>query len=365
MLKIKWLLVLFCCAILVSNATIAQACTGVKTQATDGAVAFARTLEFGTPLKSDILFVPRGQDWVSPAPDGNDGMTWQNKYAFLGPNAFGEKMFVDGINEKELYLGGFWFPGIASFPKATDNDAANIIAPQAFGAFILGTCATLDEVRKAISKIQLVGVTFKKMGMILPMHWIIMDKTGKSIVVEPINGKIVVADNPVNVFTNSPPFAWHLQNLSNYANLTSRNSAPTTIRDYNVAPIGQGSGMVGLPGDFTPPSRFVRMALLSNSVESIATADEAVNQAFLLINNISIVKGVAVDIKPDDSVSADYTQWTAVYDLKRHRCYFRTYDNQDIRMVQLDKLPLESDQILTIPMWNSKPEYKDITKQAK
>lgn len=284
---------------------------------------------------------------------------------FLAPTLLAKKCLSMVSTKKGLYLGGFWFPGIASFPKATDNDAANIIAPQAFGTLILGTCATLDEVRKTISDIQLVGVTFEKMGMILPMHWIIMDNTGKSIVVEPINGKIVVADNPINVFTNSPPFAWHLQNLSNYANLTSRNSTPTTVRDYNVTPIGQGSGMLGLPGDFTPPSRFVRMALFGNSVESVATADEAVNQAFMLISNISIVKGLAIDIKPDDSISADYTQWTAVYDLKRHRCYFRTYDNQDIRMVQLDKLPLESGKILTIPMWNSKPEYKDITKQAK
>lgn len=365
MLNIKRLFLLLCCVILVSNAIIVQACTGVKIQATNGAVTFARTLEFGTPLKSDILFVPREQKWVSPAPNGTDGMTWQNKYAFLGPNAFEEKLVIGGINEKGLYLGGFWFPGIASFPKVTKGNAANIIAPQAFGAFILGTCATIDKVREKISEIQIVGVTFKKMGMVLPMHWIVMDNTGKSIVIEPINGKIVIAENPVNVFTNSPPFSWHLQNLSNYMNLTSRNSEPAKIRDLSVTPIGEGSGMLGLPGDFTPPSRFVRMALLGNSVDPVATADEAVNQAFMLISNISIVKGVAIDVKPDNSASADYTQWTAVYDLKRHRCYFRTYDNQDIRMVQLDKLPLEGSKILTIPMWNSKPEYKDVTKQAK
>lgn len=361
----KRFLVLFCCAIFISSAAIAHACTGVKIQSTDGAVTFARTLEFGTSLNSNILFIPREQSWVSPAPDGTDGMTWQNKYAFLGPNSFGEKVFLDGLNEKGLYLGAFWFPKIANYPKITGGAPANIIAPQAFGSLILGTCATLDDVRKKISEITLVGVTFEKMGMVLPMHWIVMDNTGKSIVIEPIDGKIVVTDNPVNVFTNSPPFTWHLQNLSNYMNLTSKNCDSKKIRDYTVNSIGEGSGMLGLPGDFTPPSRFVRIALLSNAVDPIATVDDAINQAFMLISNISIVKGLAKTVNPNGSISVDYTQWTAVYDLKRHRCYFKTYDNQDVRMVQLDKLPLDGKQVLTIPMWDSKPEYKDITGQAK
>lgn len=345
----------------IMNSLPAHSCTGIKVQSKDGATIFARTLEFGTPLKSDILFVPRGQTWTSPAPDNQKGMTWQNKYAYLGPNAFDEKMLIGGINEKGLYIGGFWFPNIAEYPAPVGKDTSRIVDPSMISSLILGTCSTIEEAQNKIKEIEIVGVEFKPLGKVLPMHWIVMDNKGNAIVIEPINGKIVVLNNTVGVFTNSPPFEWHLQNLSNYINLTADNSDPKKLNGYNTTPIGEGTGMLGLPGDVTPPSRFVRAAFFSNASTPMQTADEALNQALMLISNISIAKGL---VKNSSSV-ADYTQWTAVYDLKRRRCYVRTYSNQDIRVVHLDNLPKDGKKILSIPMWNTKPKYEDITGQAK
>lgn len=358
-------LVLICCTVWISNIATAQACTGIRVQSTDGAVTFARTLDFRAPIKSNLLFVPRGQTWTSPAPNDKKGMTWQNKYAFLGPNGFDEKLFLGGINENGLYIGAFWFPQLAEYQKATDEEIAKIVAPSTFSALLLGTCATLEDVRNRVAQIKLVGVIYEKLGMIPPVHWYAMDSNGKALVIEPIGGEVVITENPVGVFTNAPQFLWHLQNLSNYMNLTSANCNPKKIHNYTATSIGLGAGMLGLPGDFTPPSRFVRAALLSNAADPVKTVDEAVNQGFMLISNISIAKGLVKTVDQDGSPSVDYTQWTAVYDLKRRRCYFKTYDNQNVRVVHLDKLPHDGKQILTIPMWDSKPEYKDMTEQAK
>ncbi|MEZ6852257.1 linear amide C-N hydrolase [Halodesulfovibrio aestuarii] len=365
MQKITHFFIVTCCAICLLNTAIAQACTGVRVQSTDGAVTFARTLEFTTSLKSNLLFTPRRQQWTSPTPDGKKGMTWENQYAFLGPNGLNEPLLLGGINEKGLYIGAFWFPKLAKYQEATKDEITKVVAPSIFTALLLGTCATLDDVRNKIAQIKLVGVINTKLGMVPPLHWYAMDKSGKALVIEPISGEIVITENPVGVFTNAPQFSWHLQNLSNYMNLTSNSCKPKKIHSYTATSIGQGSGMLGLPGDFTPPSRFVRAALLSNATDPVSTADEAINQSFMLISNISIAKGLVKTIQHDKKPSIDYTQWTAVYDLTRRRCYFKTYDNQDVRVVHLDKLPHDGKQILTIPMWNSKPEYKDVTGQAK
>jgi choloylglycine hydrolase len=362
MRNFKYLLFILVCMACVMPTKV-SACTGIQVQATDGSVVFARTMEFGTPLKSNILFVPRAQNWISQAPNNSDGMTWQNQYAFLGVNAFNKKFFIDGVNEKGLYIGCFWFPGNAKYQEESEN-TANIVTPQMLATLVLGSCATIEDVQKKISEITLVGVEFKELNMVLPLHWVVMDSTGKGLAIEPIGGNVVVKENPVGVFTNSPTFSWHLQNLSNYINLTPSNSQPLKIDEFIINGIGQGTGLLGIPGDLTPPSRFVRAALYRNAAEKVDTTDSAINQAFLLINNISIVKGIARETSSNGKTSYDHTQWTAVYDLKRHRCYFRSYNNQDINMVQLDKLPLDGDQVLSIPLWDTKPDFNDATGKA-
>ncbi|SIN79020.1 linear amide C-N hydrolase [Halodesulfovibrio marinisediminis] len=365
MRNIACMLLLACGVLWILSLSTANACTGIKVQSKDGATMFARTLEFNTPFKSNIMFVPKGQTWTSQAPNNQKGMTWKNQYAFLGPNGFDERMFFGGINEKGLYIGGFWFPQHAEYPTPTANDTTKIVEPVLVTALILGTCGTLEDVQKKIDEVQIAGVKYEKLGMIPPMHWIVIDSKGNAIVIEPLNGKITITQNPVGVITNSPQFTWHLQNLSNYMNVTADNCTRQKINDFTATPIGAGSGMLGLPGDFTPPSRFVRAALYSNAATPVQTADEALNLAFMLISNISIAKGLVRTNEQNGTQSTDYTQWTAVYDLQRRRCYFKTYDNQEIRVVHLDNLPKDGKKTLSIPMWDTKPEYKDMTEQAK
>ncbi len=134
--------------------------------------------------------------------------------------------------------------------------------------------------------------------------------------------------------TNSPTFDWHMTNLRNYVNLTVTNVPPIGVGGIKLAQLGQGSGLRGLPGDFTPPSRFVRAVAFSQSAIPSDTAAAAVLQAFHILNNFDIPFGAVREVD-NGRMHAEATTWTSASDLKNLRWYFRTYDDQSIRSVDL------------------------------
>ncbi len=136
--------------------------------------------------------------------------------------------------------------------------------------------------------------------------------------------------------TNSPNFEWHMTNLRNYVNLSATNVPPLALGGVTLAQFGQGSGLRGLPGDFTPPSRFVRAVAFSQSAVQSDTAAQAVLQAFHILNNFDIPYGAVRDVE-GGQMHAEYTTWTSDSDLKNLRWYFRTYGDQSIHSVDLPK----------------------------
>ena len=170
--------------------------------------------------------------------------------------------------------------------------------------------ATLDEVRNNLANVVIAPTVIQGWGDVSsPFHYIVYDKSGQSIVIEPINGKLIVHDNPIGVLTNSPSFDWHMTNLRNYIHLTPNNSAPMKLEDIVLSPIRQGSGMMGLPGDFTPPSRFVRAAAFAAAAIPVENANEAVFQAFHFLNQFDIPKGVARQVDKNGNLSIATTLW--------------------------------------------------------
>ncbi len=171
-----------------------------------------------------------------------------------------------------------------------------------------------------------------------------------------------VYDAPLGVITNSPTFDWHMTNLRNYVNFSLSNVPPVKLGPVTLQPFGQGSGMLGMPGDFTPPSRFVRAVAFSQSVFPSKTGDDAVLEAFHILNNFDIPKGAAREHEKDEhgNIVADYTIWTSANDLKAKRFYFRTYDNSQIRMVDLTKMNPDGKDIINISMKGAE-EIKSVT----
>jgi choloylglycine hydrolase len=217
---------------------------------------------------------------------------------------------------------------------------------------MLDNFADIDEVRANIGKLVVPAVVLQAWKLELEVHFVVHDLSGRSIVVEYVGGKLNVHDNPLGVFTNSPAFDWHMANLRNYVNFSFSNAPAVTLGGVKLTPFGQGSGMLGLPGDFTPPSRFVRAAAFSQSVLPSATGDAAVLQAFRVLNQFDIPKGAAREHEKDaqGNIVADYTIWTSASDLKAKRYYFRTYENSQIRSVDLLKMNLDARDVVLISM---------------
>lgn len=333
-------------------ATPASACTGILLTAKDGSVVEARTLEFGTDLFSNVIISPRGFVRTGTTPDGKPGMTWKAKYASVGANGMGMPLIVDGINEKGMTVGLFYFSGFAGWMPYDPAQAKSALASYELGSYLLDNFASVAEVRAGLPKVVVPAVVLKAMNMVLDVHYVVRDSTGASIAVEYVGGKLTIHDAPLGVITNNPTYDWHMTNLSNYVNISMTNVDQLALRGATIKPLGLGSGMLGLPGDFTPPSRFVRAVAFTQSVLPSATGNDAVLSAFHILNQFDIPKGSARDGEKDanGNIIADYTLWTAAADTRTKRYYFRTYQNSQIRMVDLTKANLDAPGIVTISM---------------
>ena len=318
-----------------------DACTGIQLTAKDGSIVHGRTLEFGIPVEPSIAVIPRGYRFVGTTPMGA-GLRYTVKYAVVGAVLFDDMAILDGVNEKGLAVGTFFFPGFAAYTPITDENQARALSPSEFPHWIVTQFASIDELQSALDDVVIAPTLVKGWGNAPPpFHYIVYDRSGKCIVIEPLEGKLVTYDNPLGCFTNSPAFDWHLTNLRNFINLRTVNAPPLNIAGMTFAPLGQGSGMMGLPGDFTPPSRFVRAAIFSSVAISSLRAEQAVFQAFHILNQFDIPVG-AVRAIDKGTLYPDYTMVTCVRDPQALRYYFKTYHDQTIRVVDLSVFDLNA-----------------------
>lgn len=325
-------------------------CTGIRLTAQNGDVVYGRTLEFGQELASKVLIVPAHFQLTSQLSAQQKGLHWKSKYAVAGANAFNVVALLDGLNEKGLAGGLFYFPGFAHFQEVDEKKYENTIAPWELLTWILTTCANVDEVIQELPKITVGQVVYEPWGIVPPVHLIVHDAQGRSVVIEYMNGRLIMYENPLGVFTNAPYFEWHIINLSNYMNISALNYDGKKLNSVEIRPVGQGSGMLGLPGDFTPPSRFVRAVEYSQSVDAGSNADQARDALFHVLNLFQIPKGTIVQ-KEKNGFTYDYTQWTSANDLKNKRFYWHTYHNRQIFMVDLAKIDRTQKDITTLEMF--------------
>jgi len=340
----------------------ANACTGTKLKAKDNSVVYGRTLEFGFDIHSNVIVIPRNYAFKGTSPFEGQGMQWKSKYAIVGANAEDQKMIVDGLNEKGLSVGSFYFPGYAKYQEVNQKQAGNSINSVELGVWILSNFSTIDEVKQGLQKIKVSNAKFKPWDTVVPLHYIATDLSGKSLVIEYVDGKLNTYDNKIGAFTNSPTFDWHMTNLRNYINLSPLNVTEIKVDRNTVGQFGQGSGMHGLPGDFTPPSRFVRSAVFTASSLPVDNAEQAVTRAFHILNNFDIPKGAIREVQ-DGKLTTDITLWTSVDDLSNKRFYFHTYNDRALKMVDLMKFDLNAKTIKVIPM-AGKNQIADLSTSA-
>ncbi|MFK5921935.1 MAG: choloylglycine hydrolase family protein [Verrucomicrobiota bacterium] len=351
------------CALLTAIVTFVSlvpidACTGIQIQTKDGVYVSGRTLEFGIFMDTSCMVVPRGYEFTGKTSMG-PGMRWKTKYASVGVMIAGYEVILDGINEKGLTVGSFYFPGFAKYSVTTKENIKVSLSSSDFTQWMISQFATVAEVRKAIenNEVAISGIA-QTPGFpsgVQPFHFIVSDTSGKSMVIEPVDGRLKLYDNPTGAMSNSPSFDWHLTNLRNYLGLSAE-SRPTLklFKDLKISSLGQGNGMLGIPGDFTPPSRFVRAVAFSASAIPEKDAQSGIKQVFHILNNFDIPVGAARTTH-DGVVHSDYTMFTSARDTKNLRYYYKTYEDQSIRMVDLNKFDLDAKKIKFITTDSEQP----------
>ena len=216
------------CALLLSSALQpALACTGIRLIArTEPSFTRERSNSASTFIR---MIVPRGYARTGTTPDGKDGIKWKAKYASVGLDGAGLPVLFDGVNEKGLATGIFYFPTSAGYMPYAPSDAGKTIAQWEVGSYILENFASVDEVRASIGNVVVPSVVFAGWGFAPEAHYIVHDPTGKTVVIEYVDGKLNIHDDPLGVITNSPNFDWHMTNLRNYVNFSMINVPPIKL----------------------------------------------------------------------------------------------------------------------------------------
>ncbi|WP_316749642.1 choloylglycine hydrolase family protein [Pedobacter gandavensis] len=324
-------------------------CTGIQVKTANGAPIYGRTMEFATNLQSEVLVIPKGTAFVGAGPTiKKHGHHWTSAYDITGLNVMKLNLIIDGINSEGLSVGGFYFTNYAGYMSVEPEEAHQSICSTDLPTYLLSTCKTVDEVKKALLEVKVNqgahNVPMQDPSIQNPpvaLHYNIHDAHGNMLVVEYINGELNMHDNLIGVLTNSPDYLWHYTNLCNYVNLTPHNVPQLFLRNMTdngngLLPIavnaaGQGTGLLGLPGDFTPPSRFIRAVFYSQSVIPVTENEEGILQAFHILDAFDIPLGTIMD----NNEGPEYTQWTVASDLKERKFYFHTVNDRTIRMVDL------------------------------
>ena len=320
-------------ALFFSGLSSALACTGISFFAKDGGYVQARTIEWGDSfLPSEYVIIPRNLNQTSYTPTGINGLNFKSKYGVVGLAIIQKEFISEGLNEAGLSAGLFYFPHYGKYPEYDQKQNSRTLSDLQFVSWILSNFSTIDEVKKAIEQVRIVSLD--KEGASSTVHWRIGEASGRQVVLEFENGKPCFYENQVGVLTNSPDFKWQVTNLNNYVNLFPGNAPVQKIGNVTIFPFGAGSGFLGIPGDITPPSRFVRIAFYKATAPQQNTSDETILQCFHILNNFDIPIGV--EFAPGKAPNIpSATQWTSAIDLTQKKVYYKTAYNNNIRCIDL------------------------------
>lgn len=303
-------------------------CTSIFTKTLNDEYILSRTMDFSFPLDAAPMYIPKGYQWVSAT---KEKMT--TKHAFIGAGRLlGDTYFVaDGVNEAGLSAAELYLPGEVKYNKESNPTKTNV-APHELILWLLGNCETVDEVAKKIGHFNLMEIEAPLLNTVTPLHWIITDKKGGCVVIEPTEYQLHVKQNPVGVMTNSPQLEWHTQNLRNYLNVQPKQFDPVHFGNFVAEPFSQGTGTSGLPGGYTPPERFVRAAFFKEHIAEAKDEAQGISNAYHILSTVRIPKGIVVT----SNGASDYSLYVGSMCNQSKTYYYSSYDNHQVVKLVLD-----------------------------
>ncbi|AXH51764.1 choloylglycine hydrolase [Clostridium perfringens] len=315
-------------------------CTGLALETKDGLHLFGRNMDIEYSFNQSIIFIPRNFKCVNKS----NKKELTTKYAVLGMGTIFDDYptFADGMNERGLGCAGLNFPVYVSYSKEDIEGKTNIPVYN-FLLWVLANFSSVEEVKEALKNANIVDIPISENIPNTTLHWMISDITGKSIVVEQTKEKLNVFDNNIGVLTNSPTFDWHVANLNQYVGLRYNQVPEFKLGDQSLTALGQGTGLVGLPGDFTPASRFIRVAFLRDAMIKNDKDSIDLIEFFHILNNVAMVRGSTRTVEE----KSDLTQYTSCMCLEKGIYYYNTYENNQINAIDMNKENLDGNEIKT------------------
>ncbi len=289
---------------------------------------FGRNLDLERGFSERVVITPRNYNFkLRKAED------LTNHYAIIGMATVvnGVPLYFDATNEKGLSMAGLNFPNNAVY-HLQNNEKINI-APFELIPFILGKCQTVAEAEKLLFNINLVNINYSDKLPNTPLHWVIGDNK-KSLTVESVGEGLKIYENTVGVLTNNPPFSMQVENLEKYRKLFKAR----LYKNDGAISYSLGLDAVGLPGDYSSQSRFVKAAFVKDRTQNNLKEDFAVNDFFHILSSVAMPKGCVFT----PSGECEYTRYSSCCDGARGDYYYTTYDNCEKVKVSLWDYDLES-----------------------
>ncbi len=264
-----------------------------------------------------------------------------NHYAIIGmayvTNDY--PLYYDAINEKGLGMAGLNFPTNADY-KEEQKDKDNIASFE-FIPWILSQCATIDEVKALLTKINIININFSEQLPASPLHWIIADKE-KSITVESVKEGLKIYDNPVGVLTNNPTFDLQMFNLNNYQNLSIEKPINNFSKKLNFDIYSRGMGALGLPGDLSSASRFVKATFTKMNSLSNDSESASISQFFHILSSVEQQRG-CVHMGENQY---EITIYSSCCNMDKGIYYYTTYENNQITAIEMNKEDLNNSKLI-------------------
>ncbi len=300
---------------------------------------FGRTLDYEFSYTEEVTVTPRNFPF-----ELRSGEKIANHYAMIGM-AFVQDipLYYDAVNEKGLGMAGLNFVGNACYNDPVEGKIN--VAQFEFIPYILGKCASVDEAVKLLEKINLTNLPYSDKLPVSQLHWIIADKH-RAITVECVKEGLKIYDNPVGVLTNNPPFDEQLFNLNNYMRLSPREPKNLFSDKLPLKAYSRGMGALGLPGDLSSQSRFVRVAFTKMNSVSGSSEEESVNQFFHILGSVEQQRGCCLV----DEGKYEITIYTSCCNADNGIYYYTTYENHGITAVDMHAENLDSNTLFRYPL---------------
>ena len=302
---------------------------------------FGRTLDYEFSYGDEITITPRNYSFHFRHSD----KVLNSHYAIIGmAHVAGDyPLYYDAINEKGLGMAGLNFVGNAVYAEPV-SEKENV-AQFEFIPWILSQCATLEEARQKLSVMNLTNTQFSEMFPCAQLHWILADASG-CIVIESMKDGLHIYDNPVGVLTNNPPFPQQMFQLNNYQGLSPKQPKNTFAPGLELQSYSRGMGALGLPGDLSSASRFVRAAFVRGNSISGDSEAESVSQFFHILHSVEQQRGCC-DV---GGGKYEITIYTSCCNADRGIYYYTTYGNHQITAVDMHKEDMDGTELVSYPL---------------